>query len=73
MLQDPRDIVSSQPPADLVNLNALPSTCISPPDSRDFFTLEPVDELLIHEPPFTSQEHPEPFIPIVHPVLGQVS
>ena len=36
------------------NLNALPPTWLSPPNSQAFFAVQPVHELLVHEPPFPS-------------------
>ena len=57
----------------LAELNALPPTWLSPTDSQAFFTVEPVDELLVHDPPFTTQKNPEPLMPIVHPAGRQVT
>ena len=55
------------------NLNALPPTWLSPPDFMSFFAVQPVHELLVHEPPFPTQEHPEPRISELHPTGRQVS
>jgi len=56
----------------LANLHALASTWLSPPDSKAFFTVRPVDELLVHDPPFTAQEHRKILIPVVDPTCRQV-
>jgi hypothetical protein len=55
------------------NLNALAATRLSPPESQAFLARQPVNKLLVHEPPFTPQEHPESSMPIVHPACSQVS
>jgi hypothetical protein len=56
-----------------VNLNALSPTWLLPPDSLSFFAVQPVHELPVHEPPFPTQEHPEPRISELYPTGRQVS
>ena len=55
------------------NLNAFPSTWLFSPDSKAFFAVQPVHKLLVHEPSFPTQEHPEPRISELHPTGRQVS
>ena len=57
----------------LANLDALPPTWLSPPDSKALLALQPVDELRVREPPFATQKHPESWVSELHPAGRQVS
>ena len=47
-------------------------TWLFPSYSKAFATIEPVDPLMVHLPPFASKDHVKPAVSVAHPNTGEL-
>src|SRR6187549_2640490 len=52
---------------------ALPAARTFVTQDQAFLDIQPVHQLMVHQPPFPAQQHAQPTIPVPDPAPGQVS